>query len=300
MKTELTIFKLKGKSTSKVAVALAKKLESAIQLKTDPQLIVDVAQAKKKASLIEEEAKGKRRLVKERFKYEKNEKKLVHRAMNRATAIEIRKQQNLESIVAKSIPELKDNAEPQRIDNDWMANFSDRALIFSDELMQRLFAKLLAGEANSPGTFSRRTVDIVSQLEKHEAESFRTLCRYEWFVGNTPIPLIFDYKDEIYERNNLDFEALLDLETIGLIQFSPEISLVYELNKVYEQGIRQVHYQGRALEVDFPQDPNFAIIVGQAKYSKPGSQLTGIFEPNPVEGVYEYVKETWESFLHKP
>ncbi len=50
--------------------------------------------------------------------------------------------------------------------------------MISDEQMQALWAKILAGEANGPGRFSKKTVNIVASLDKSDAEAFTTLCGF--------------------------------------------------------------------------------------------------------------------------
>jgi len=78
---------------------------------------------------------------------------LQRRAMHRFIAEEGKKQENIESITYQAIPLLEDKSKPQQMNDDWIANFFDKCRIVSDEEMQRLWAKVLAGEANSPGNF---------------------------------------------------------------------------------------------------------------------------------------------------
>ena len=53
----------------------------------------------------------------------------------------------------------------------------------SDEEMQNIKSQVLSGEANSPGSFSKRTVNLLSDLDKKDAELFQTLCRFVWLIG---------------------------------------------------------------------------------------------------------------------
>jgi Protein of unknown function (DUF2806) len=50
------------------------------------------------------------------------------------------------------------------VNDDWITNFFDKCRIVSDEEMQQIWAKVLAVEANKPGTYSKRTVNFLSSV----------------------------------------------------------------------------------------------------------------------------------------
>ena len=146
------------------------------------------------------------------------------RAANRFINEEMSKQANMESITAKAIPHLKEDSSPESMNDDWLTNFFEKCRIVSDSNMQDLWASILAGEANAPGAFSRKTVNLMADLEQRDAEIFRNLCRFSWTVpGNIPItPVIFDYEHEIYGRHGISFDSCTHLDTLGLVLFEPE------------------------------------------------------------------------------
>ena len=90
---------------------------------------------------------------------------------------------NRQAIIGNAIPQLEESASPQNMDNDWTANFFDKCRIVSDADMQTLWSRILAGEANSPGSYSKRTVNFVSELSKEEAELFSSLCGFYMDFG---------------------------------------------------------------------------------------------------------------------
>jgi hypothetical protein len=85
--------------------------------------------------------------------------------------------------------------------------------------MQSLWAKVLAGEANSPGTYSKRTVNFLGSLDKTDANLFTSLCGFGWGVGNI-IPLIFDSREQIYNNQGINYSTLSHLDDIGLVSFN--------------------------------------------------------------------------------
>jgi Protein of unknown function (DUF2806) len=103
------------------------------------------------------------------------------RAVERLLAEETRKQRNLEAIYGKTILLLEPSTDPEtinQIDEDWIFFHSEKARLVSDQEMQSLWARILAREAERPGSFSKRTLDFLAALEKSEAEDFTNLCRY--------------------------------------------------------------------------------------------------------------------------
>ena len=103
---------------------------------------------------------------------------LQRRATQRFFAEEAKKQANIESITEKAIPEVEPNADPSKVDDDWITHFFDSCRLVSDSDMQKLWASLLADEANVPGTHSKRTVTVLSSLDKSDALLFQKLCSF--------------------------------------------------------------------------------------------------------------------------
>lgn len=145
---------------------------------------------------------------------------MQQRAFVRFVAEEAKKQANIESITRKALEDVKDDARPQDVEDDWISNFFDKCRLISDKEMQSLWAKVLAGEANSPGRYSKRTVNFLSSLDKSDAALFTQLCGYGWFLSNV-VPLIYNENDEIYMKHGINFDSLKHLDNIGLLSFEP-------------------------------------------------------------------------------
>ena len=56
---------------------------------------------------------------------------LQQRALNRFLLEEATKQENIESITKKAIPQLEEGADPAKIERDWMVDFFDKSRIVS-------------------------------------------------------------------------------------------------------------------------------------------------------------------------
>ena len=214
------------------------------------------------------------------------------RAVQRRIEEDARQQKNIEDITTKAIPHVNENATPENMDNDWIANLFDKCRIVSDEEMQSLWARVLATEANTPGTLSKRTVNRLSDFDKSDAELFTKLCGFGWMIGNV-VPLVFDVQAEIYNKHGINFNTLNHLETIGLIQFEA-VAGFKRLG--FPKGVA-VYYYGKWIQLEMPKDANNELGIGTTLLTKIGEELAPICGSQPVEGFYEYVKEHWKEYL---
>ena len=90
---------------------------------------------------------------------------------------EEKRQANIGSVVAQAAQELGDReVQNHEVDHDWTARFFNDVQDVSSEEMQRLWAKVLAGEVERPGSTSLKAMNILKGLDRGTATLFRTLC----------------------------------------------------------------------------------------------------------------------------
>lgn len=90
---------------------------------------------------------------------------------------EEKRQKNIASIVEQAADHLSDDeVHDHEPDHDWTARFFGECQDVSSEELQLLWAKILAGEVEHPGSTSIRTLDILKNLNKEVANIFRILC----------------------------------------------------------------------------------------------------------------------------
>ncbi|MDE0011494.1 MAG: DUF2806 domain-containing protein [Candidatus Poribacteria bacterium] len=272
------------KNLSKPANTLIKKITSAVGIFYEPTHIKRVAKAEAKAALIE-------------AKSEIEISELHRRAAQRWVEEEAQRQKNMEDITAKALPNLNEDANPDEIEDDWIVNFFDKCRIVSNDEMQKLWSRILAGEANTPGTYSKRTVNFLVDLDKNEAQLFTKLCGFVWKIESLQ-PLIFEHQDEIYNSHGIRYESLNHLKNIGLIEFSVtghvSIFRSIEVPKTFAAS-----YYDRRLALGIPLNTNKRLAVGTVSLTHIGQELAPICGSQPVEGFWEYVKEQWKEYLPK-
>ncbi|MXY96506.1 MAG: DUF2806 domain-containing protein [Gemmatimonadetes bacterium] len=133
---------------------------------------------------------------------------------------------NLAQIVARAERALPPGQVPDvEPDMAWTSSFSQAAQDISDEDMQELWARVLAGEVEKPGSTSVMTLGVLRNLDQRTAQLFKRLCsmavslsvpeghcldhRLVSFGGN--------FSGNSFQGFGIRFTDLLDLSEHGLI-----------------------------------------------------------------------------------
>ena len=195
-------------------------------------------------------------------------------------------------------------------DNDWLHFFFDKAEKVSNESMQVIWAKLLAGEFNKQGSISRKLIHIISIMDVHSAKSFQTFCLYVFeryglmTAYDTEAVLIptgfyensFDFRLKVEEWLKQDrYEDYRDLagditmnagelnslENLGLVQKVPDskcgIVLMYALEN------EEINYV-------VPQNDN-EIPLGQYAFTQEGKRLYKILNKAGDKAVLKVIEQ---------
>lgn len=153
--------------------------------------------------------------------------------LNKRTALriyteEIKRQQNLEDVFDYADEELSKHSEQggKAVDDDWSHRFVTFAKDISDTELKGYWGRLLAGEIGSPGTYSYRMMQLMSQLTKKEAESIREVFRYVLYSDGNEKVQILKTKD----YSPITLEQLLFMQELGLIDAKDSLSVSYTNN----------------------------------------------------------------------
>jgi hypothetical protein len=260
---------------SKPATILIEKVSNAVGIIYEPSRIIRKARAEAEAEKIK--AISKIELT-----------ELESRGVERFIQQEARKQENIEQITAQAAAQLTHDAKVENLDEDWVAYFFKQCDTVSDSDMRSLWARLLSGEASNPGTFSKRTVDFVSSIDKKDAAIFTTFCQFVWLIGE-PIPLIFEIENEIYTKHGISFTTLKHLDSIGLISFE---SVAGYIRKGFNK-YAHLYYYGRPTLIEFACDINNQIETGHVLLTNTGKELVSICGSAQNQDFYQYIIDKW-------
>ncbi len=154
--------------------------------------------------------------------------------------------------------------------------------------MQSLWAKILAGEANSPGKYTKRPVNFLSSIDKSDAMLFTELCGFGWLLGNV-VPLVYQFEDDIYIVHGITFDSLKHLDEIGLLSFES----IAGYRRKHLPEVARIFYYGTPINIKFTKPSDNELDIGKVLLSKIGQELTPISGAKPVEGFFEYVIKHW-------
>lgn len=262
---------------TKPATVLIEKISNAVGGIFKPHQIVRVAKAEAEAERI-------------RAQSQIQVTDLHRRAMHRFLEEEAKRQSNIEDIAQKALLHLKEDSSPENVEDDWITNFFDKCRILSDDDMQELWSRVLAGEANSPGAFSRRTVNLLSDLDKRDAELFMQLCSFCWMIGED-VPLVYDVQHEVYNRHRINFNTLGHLESLGFVQFD----LLAGFRSVKLPKKLRVFYYHKSVELTFPNEGENELDLGHVLLTRAGQELARVCGSKPLDGFFDFVYDRWAS-----
>ena len=264
-----------------------------------------VARKKGEAAIIEAEAAAEVKKTEARGIIEVNE------MLRRQGLLAEWQQGNINNIVrlADGMMPLGDAEKFRNMNKDWVADCLDKCKNDSDEEMQSLWAKILVGEADKPGSFSKSTVDAVSKMSKKDALLFTDFCQFVWFneqEGNTL--LVYDFFDEIYLDSDLFFEMTQQLAHLRLVSqsdpagyssmfFTPSVVWAYHGDSVYlnlpsgSSGLlsQAKRFKGKHL-----------MHVGHVLFTEAGEQLYCICGAQKNDAFFQYVLEKWKDLGYNP
>lgn len=92
------------------------------------------------------------------------------RTVKRARLSQLRKQQNIENIMQKTLSYCADFELEQRTDHDWLTRYIALSEEISNPTMQDLWAKILAGELTKPGSFSFKALKVLRDMSIYDAK----------------------------------------------------------------------------------------------------------------------------------
>lgn len=221
---------------------------------------------------------------------------LEERTHERLNFQEAKKQLNIESVTAFAAEELRNeqSVTDEPLEEDWKTRFFNIAEDISNEEMQSLWGRILAGEIKQPRTYSLRTLELLKNLSKEEADVFTKFAQ---------LRINIEDKNFIYNQDNgkflesefgITFSDRLLLTELGLI--ASENNLEISLQPTENNKETYILYYGRkgiVLHRD-EETPKQGIQV--LVFTKIGIELSGLIEQTFN---LNYLEKICSSFNHQ-
>ena len=207
---------------------------------------------------------------------------------------EMRKTLNRNLIVAeayKALPPPDQEVPKEAPSRDFIHNFFDEFDGVGDPEMQKIVGRLLAGEVVRPGSYHRKTLRVLRDLESGDFAQFTALCRFSWHFDQKR-PLIFEVADPIYVENGVSFSSCQHLDGLGLLQFLPVQMVQTSLPPSFT-----VTYGSTPVSVNLAKGSG-TLVIGHADFTIAGLQMANLTRAAIVPGFIDYVAGKWRAVGH--
>jgi uncharacterized repeat protein (TIGR03899 family) len=200
----------------------------------------------------------------------KSTESTLQRAQKRRKLALVRKQNNIEAILGLAqhyCPPVTSQGEP---DPDWIERFLELAEDTSNKNIQKLWAKVLAGEVINPGSFSYKSLITLKHITPKEADIFQlaTSCAgksandgfHQIITGSYLTPSLLNFLSP-------NKKSYVNLSSAGLNY--PDILTLIDIELIYMQEI-----ESKAFESGESQTLSFANGTLTLTAKRKGSILT--------------------------
>lgn len=148
---------------------------------------------------------------------------------NRISFQETKRQHNLHAITAKASENLDDEVDDKEVDPDWIARFFGYAQDVTQEEMQILWSKVLAGEVSKPGSYSLMTLEVLRKLSRADARAFQQLSPF----------LVADAlytNSKVLLAAGISYDSVLYMDELGLLRAS--FGLMKQFHNQAKEGFK--------------------------------------------------------------
>lgn len=213
---DVNVVKIEGKPIEKLIEVISKGIGTIYR----PRAIRKEAEAKAFEIEIIERAKSKALAEGKEIEAE-----TIERIQDRIVHKELRRQENIDNVTEIAAQQLsqEESVSDEPVDEDWTTRFFNIVEDVSDEEMQQLWGRILAGEVKRPKTYSLRTLELLKNISKREADVFTRASNF--VIISWGSPFIFRGEENDYlDKYNLNFEDRLLLTETGLLQSDSTIT----------------------------------------------------------------------------
>lgn len=187
-----------------------------------------------------------------------------------------------------------DPKKPNKIemDNDFFWNTVEHAKTISNDEMQELIAKIIAGEYNQPGTYSMSTLHTLKMLGKEELNVFEKICSL--IIGLDDIPqTIFqtiEQQASFMIESGIDFGTLQMLQNLGL--FLPN-SMSHNRQNTEGHHYRVVYFDENLIYESLNVNNHLIKVPAYYSLSKTGLEIKKHLNPKFNQKYFEWLQKNY-------
>lgn len=206
-----------------------------------------------------------------------NSQEIEYNSIERLLNKEQKRQQNIDKIAEIASTQFVEGEDisKENVDTDWSTRFFNIVEDISNEEMQNLWGRILAGEVKRPNSFSLRTLELLKNLSKNEAEIFTKFSQLKLSSNQNAYIL---NNDKVFNKFNITFNDRLLMSELGLI--NNDNNLVFKIKATDFQpkntGIEYGNYMMIAIRKPNTPELKFPIIA----FTKIGNELSSLISQN--------------------
>lgn len=283
---EINLIKIDGKPLEKLIDVISKGIGTVYR----PRAIRKEAEAKSYEIEIIERAKSKALAEGKEIDadvYERIQERLLHKETKRQNNID-----SVSQIAAEQLSQEKTISD-EPVDDDWSARFFNIVEDISDEEMQNLWGRILAGEVKQPKSYSLRTLELLKNLSKEEASIFTKFANIRLASGDKHLIYNADNGKFLETEFGITFSDRLLLTELGLIASENNLEFSFNpTNKVKTTNL--LSYGNKGIVLHRAEDtPKQALQV--LVFTKTGIELSRLVSQPFNEN---YIEKVCSSFKH--
>lgn len=230
---------------------------------------------------------------------------LSQRAERRERMNKERQQANLEKIMALALDFCPDYVADIDVDPDWFQQYCDLVLNISNQTMQQLWAKILAGEIGQPGSFSLKTLFLLQRMSYKEALALQKAasltCRVR-LQDSGHIYFGYVRKPSVWQLLTGRSRAVLNLSQFGLTY--PQILSLIDLNLLHQTEIESGELiPQQSLQLQYHQHQltckarHSGVVLQYYKFTPVGAELLPLLNSQANPAYLQAVKQLFSPVL---
>lgn len=177
-------------------------------------------------------------------------------------------------------------------DLDWFVRMYEAVGNVSDEKMQDLWAKLLAAEVSNPSSYSLKTIDVLRNMSKKDAELFEVICSHS-FKNKSQRPVLPRY-DGYLEKYNILYMDIMKLNEQGLIYSESTLG-----QKIHISGERKILFwdNNTVITIESLDGNDSEVRISEYPFTQVGHELSKLVSRGPSEEKYiEFAKQLSDQY----
>lgn len=209
----------------------------------------------------------------------------------------VKEYKNQVDIMRIAVEHLDPSSVSENVSNDWITFFFDKVKDVTEDYMKEIWGKILAGEFNEPGTYTKRLLHTLSIMDGNMASTFqkiRSSCFYRephllTFIYRTNNSTIDNTKK--YRDLGMIFKDFRELDSLGLIEYRfPDFYTIQNNSKI-------IYYGNKVIRLTSDKK---VLETGNVSLTEIGKQICRITEPEYDDNILNICMDAWKTLGYNP